>query len=54
MTVPLAIDWVEAVQVSAAGFVGVFVTLALLYLSTVLFGAAVRYMEARRRENKTS
>ncbi len=42
MGVPLAIDWVEAAQVSITGFVGVFVTLTLLYLCTLLYGAAVR------------
>lgn len=42
MTTPLAIDWVEAVQVSVTGFAGVFVTLTLLYLCTLLYGAAVR------------
>ena len=45
MTVPLAIDWIEAAQVSTAGFVGVFVTLTLLYLSTVLLGAVVKRLE---------
>jgi len=42
MTAPLAIDWIEAAQVSITGFVGVFVTLTLLYLCTLLYGAAVR------------
>ena len=45
MTAPLAIDWVQAAQVSATGFVGVFLTLTLLYLCTLFFGVAVRWME---------
>ena len=52
MALPLAIDWVEAAQVSITGFVGVFVTLTLLYLCTLLYGAAVRRFDRAGAEDK--
>lgn len=52
---PLAVDWVEAAQVSTVGFAGVFAVLSLLYLTTVLYGAIARRVvraeaEAKRAE----
>ena len=52
MAPTLAIDWVEAAQVSITGFVGVFVTLTLLYLCTLLYGAAVRRFDGSAADEK--
>ncbi len=40
----LAVDWLEAGRVSLTGFLGVFVVLTLLYLTTLLFGHAARWV----------
>ena len=39
---PQDVDWAAAARVSLVGFAGVFVVLALLYLSTLTYGALVR------------
>ncbi len=41
---PGEVDWSAAARVSIVGFLGVFVVLALLYLSTVAYGALARRM----------
>ena len=48
MTPVLATDWTDAIRVSLVGFTGVFVVLALLYASTSLYGALVRWIERSR------
>jgi Na+-transporting methylmalonyl-CoA/oxaloacetate decarboxylase gamma subunit len=42
------VDWSAAATVAGMGLAGVFVTLTLLFLTTLLYGAAIHKMEQRK------
>ncbi len=50
------VDWSAAATVAGMGLAGVFLTLTLLFLSTLLYGAAIHKLEQRKaaKESETS